>query len=95
MTSLSRQTIAEQIASPRAHTKLLETEKFPPEGRVSLTIHDSVKPSTSYGYQPNILLVYGKANGDRHLLACPALVGDIVTVDDQVEGITAYYGWPA
>jgi hypothetical protein len=65
----------------------------PAEGWVSLTIHDSVVPSASFGYQPNIFSVYSKAAGDRYLLACPALMGGITAVDDDIGVVAAYNGW--
>jgi hypothetical protein len=67
----------------------------PGEGWTSITVHDEIDPSLSYGYQPTIFSIYAQAAGDRFLIACPALMADIVNVDDNVGVIPAYNGWAA
>lgn len=67
----------------------------PSEGWVSITVHDEIDPSLSYGYQPTIFSIYAKAAGHRYLIACPALMAGIVDVNDKVGIIPAYNGWAA
>jgi hypothetical protein len=67
----------------------------PADGWASVTIQQKVDPYTSLGYQPLIFSVYAQAAGDQFLLACPALMGGIVTVNDKVGLIPAFNGWPA
>lgn len=67
----------------------------PSEGWVSITVHDEIDSSLSYGYQPTIFSIYAQSAGDRYLIACPALMAGIINVDDKVGVIPAYNGWPA
>lgn len=67
----------------------------PGEGWASITVHDEIDPSLSYGYQPTIFSIYAQTAGDRFLIACPALMAGIVNVDDNVGVIPAYNGWAA
>jgi hypothetical protein len=56
----------------------------PAEGWVSVTVRDEQDPYLSGGYNPTPLNVHGAAVGHRFLLACPALMGGITSVDDNV-----------
>ena len=67
----------------------------PGDGWVSVTIQQKVDPYTSLGYQPLIFAVYAQAAGDQFLMACPALMGGIVSVNDKVGLIPAFNGWSA
>lgn len=67
----------------------------PADGWVSLTIFDRLNPRTSYGYTPATFDVYGKTSGNRWQLACPALIGGITPVDDNVGIMPAFNGWVA
>lgn len=66
----------------------------PAEGWVSITIHDSQDPRTSYGYNPSIFYLYAQNAGDRWLIACPALMGGLTKVDDDIGVIAGNNSWP-
>lgn len=65
----------------------------PADGWVSITIRDAVDPRFSNGYNPSILMVYAKVAGHRWLLACPALMGGLTTVNDDAGLIAGFNGW--
>lgn len=67
----------------------------PGDGWVSLTVHDVQDPAGSFGYSPEFMVLSAKASGHRVLLACPALMGGIVDVDDNVGIIAGYNSWSA
>ena len=67
----------------------------PAEGWVSVTIHDEIDPRYSYGYQPTIFTVYAQAANDRYLIACPALMGGITNIDDNIGVVAAATAWVA
>jgi hypothetical protein len=66
---------------------------LPTDGWVSITIHDSVDPYHSYGYQPAIFQLYPE-HGASYLLACPALMGGITGIDDNVGIVAGSNSWP-
>lgn len=65
------------------------------DGWVSVTIRDSQPPRTSLGYAPETFLLRAKASGHRVLLACPALLGGLTSVDDNAGVIASYNSWSA
>jgi len=67
----------------------------PSAGWVSLTIHDSVPSRQSTAYTPTTLNLFTKTAGTRYQMACPALIGGITTVDDNVGIVAATNGWPS
>lgn len=67
----------------------------PGDGWVSLTVRDVQDPAGSFGYSPEFMVLSAKASGHRVLLACPALMGGIVDVDDNVGIIAGYNSWSA
>ncbi|MGC4023895.1 MAG: hypothetical protein QM744_01190 [Mesorhizobium sp.] len=67
----------------------------PSAGWVSLTIYDSVPLRQSFGYTPTTLSLFAKTTGNRYQLACPALMGGITTIDDNVGIIAATNSWPS
>ncbi|WP_206454793.1 DUF2793 domain-containing protein [Aurantimonas marina] len=67
----------------------------PADGWVSVTVQDAVDPRTSYGYMPATFGVYAQAQGNRWLLACPALMGGITKIDDDVGVVAAFNAWTA
>ncbi len=67
----------------------------PGEGWVSMTVRDEQDPYSSYGYNPTPLNLHGEAVGHRFLLACPALMGGITPVDDNVGVIAGVNRWLA
>jgi hypothetical protein len=67
----------------------------PADGWVSLTIQQKVNPYQNTGYNPSILAIYAQASGDQYLLACPALMGGLTNVDDNVGCIAGSNSWSA
>lgn len=67
----------------------------PSEGWVSVRIEDIADPRQTDGYQPAVLSVYGKAPGNKWLLACPALMAGISKVDDDIGVVAACNSWGA
>lgn len=67
----------------------------PGDGWVSVTIQQKVNPSSANGYQPLALNTYTQAPGDELLVACPALMGGLIHVDDNVGLVPCYNGWSA
>lgn len=65
----------------------------PADGWVSVTILDRQNPRTSSGYTPGPLNIACANTGDRWLLACPALMGGLTVVDDNVGPIAALNQW--
>lgn len=65
----------------------------PAHGWVSMTVHDEQSPRSSYGYNPYPFNVYCAQAGHRWLLACPALMGGITRVDDNVGVIAGINRW--
>lgn len=65
----------------------------PGEGWVSVTVHDEQDPYLSNGYNPTPFSIYAANAGDRWLLACPALMGGITEVDDNVGVIAGINRW--
>ena len=67
----------------------------PADGWVSMTVRDEQPSRSSYGYNPQPFNVYASASGHRYLLACPALMGGITQVDDNVGVIAGINRWQA
>lgn len=65
----------------------------PTEGWVSITVVDEQDPRTNYGYTPGPFNIACANTGDRWLLACPALMGGIAAVDDNVGIIAGVNQW--
>lgn len=65
----------------------------PGDGWVSMTIHHQVNPYESVGYQPDLFQFRCSASGHRYLLACPAVMGGITDVDDNVGVIASINRW--
>lgn len=65
----------------------------PADGWVSVTVLDEQPPRSSYGYNPYPFNVYCAQAGHRWLLACPALMGGITRVDDNVGVIAGINRW--
>lgn len=67
----------------------------PDAGWVSVTVQDSTPLRQADGYRPMILSLYAKTAGNRYQIACPALMGGITTVDDNVGVVAAINSWPS
>lgn len=67
----------------------------PSDGWVSITIQQQADPYNYNGYNPYPLEVFCQAAGDQYLLACPALMGGITTVDDNIGIIAGANSWSA
>ncbi|MBO6553338.1 MAG: DUF2793 domain-containing protein [Roseitalea sp.] len=67
----------------------------PADGWRSVMIHDMQSPRSSYGYTPPTLNLYAVSAGDRHLMACPALVPGIVRIDPDIGLIAGLTSWMA
>lgn len=65
----------------------------PTEGWVSVTVQDSIDAYYSSSYQPQPLNIYAASQGDRWLLACPALMGGITDVPDNTGVIAGFNRW--
>lgn len=65
----------------------------PGEGWVSLTVQDQIPPYTSNGYQPVPLNIHARQAGNRYLMACPALMGGLTGVDDNIGVIAGINRW--
>ncbi len=64
----------------------------PADGWVSVTVQDRQNPRQSWGYNPTPMNIYAR-NGNRYLLACPALIGGIVRVDDNIGIVAGINRW--
>ncbi|PYE85321.1 DUF2793 domain-containing protein [Phyllobacterium leguminum] len=67
----------------------------PSEGWVSITIQDTTNPRSSYGYEPMIFRVYARQAGHRWQIACPALMGGLTKVSDDIGIIAGANSWAA
>ncbi|WP_158083548.1 DUF2793 domain-containing protein [Manganibacter manganicus] len=65
----------------------------PADGWVSMTVEDAQNPYESNGYNPTPMTVHSRGEGDRLLLACPALMGGITSIDDNVGVIAGINRW--
>lgn len=65
----------------------------PSDGWVSVTIQDEQNPYTSLGYGPPPFTLCAQNAGDHTLIACPALMGGIVDIDDNIGVIAGYNSW--
>lgn len=65
----------------------------PSEGWVSITAEDEQIPYNSAGYSPAPFNLYMRASGHRALVACPALMGGITRVDDNIGVIAGINRW--
>jgi hypothetical protein len=88
------------LGSGRTATKngVFQASSFavtPADGWVSVTIHDAVAASASFGYQPSVFEVYAKAAGQRFLFACPAQIGGLTNLDDNIGIVASANSWPA
>jgi hypothetical protein len=66
----------------------------PSDGWVSITILDNQNPRASRGYMPMLCSIYAQSAGNRWLMACPALMGGLTKVSDDVGVIAASNSWP-
>ncbi len=66
----------------------------PSDGWVSVTVHDEQDPYSNFGYNPTPLTIHA-IPGKTYLIACPALMGGIVKVDDTIGVIAAGNNWTA
>ena len=64
----------------------------PADGWVSVTVQDRQNPRESWGYIPTPMNIYTRP-GHRYLLACPALIGGITAVDDNIGIIAGINRW--
>lgn len=64
----------------------------PSDDWVSVTLHDEQNPRENWGYSPTALNIYGR-QGNRYLLACPALMGGITPVDDNIGVVAGINRW--
>ena len=64
----------------------------PADGWVSITVEDEQDPYESVGYNPLPLNIYARS-GEKYLLACPALMGGITQVDDNIGIIAGVNRW--
>ncbi|RUM98890.1 DUF2793 domain-containing protein [Pseudaminobacter arsenicus] len=67
----------------------------PADGWVSMTVLDEQSPRSNAGYQPMPCNINAATAGNRYLLACPALMGGITQVDDNVGVIAGFNRWLA
>lgn len=65
----------------------------PADGWVSLTINDELSARASFGYNPPSFNAYAALNGHRYLIACPALMGGITPVNDDIGVIAGINRW--
>lgn len=65
----------------------------PEDGWVSVTVVDQVDPYFSVGYNPTPMTIRCSSVGHRLLLACPALMGGIAKVNDNVGVIAGINRW--
>lgn len=65
----------------------------PSDHWVSVTILDEQNPRTSVGYQPQPFNLHMATAGHRALFACPALMGGITQVNDDVGLIAGINRW--
>lgn len=65
----------------------------PSDGWVSMTVEDTQNPYISVGYQPAPFSIYTQSVGHRVLVACPALMGGITKVDDNIGVIAGINRW--
>lgn len=65
----------------------------PAEGWVSITVRDEQDPRSSFGYDQTPFNIYAAQAGDRYLVACPALMGGLTHVDDNVGIISGLNRW--
>ena len=75
----------------------IQTETFaiaPSQNWVSLTIRDVQDLRRSTGYSLSLNL-YTQNPGDRYLIACPALMGGLTKIDDNVGIIAGANSWSA
>ncbi len=63
------------------------------EGWVSVTIHDKRGLRGFDGMTPSPVDIRCKNSGDRVLLACPALIGGLSKIDDDIGIVPAYGSW--
>lgn len=65
----------------------------PSDQWVSVTIFDEQNPRTSLGYQPLPFNLHMASTGHRALFACPALIGGITQINDDVGLIASVNRW--
>ncbi|WP_334148932.1 DUF2793 domain-containing protein [Hyphomicrobium sp.] len=65
----------------------------PTEGWVSITVWDEQNPYNNSGYSPTPFTLAMASAGDKCLVACPALMGGITQVDDNVGVIAGLNRW--
>ncbi|WDR01366.1 hypothetical protein PSQ19_11065 [Devosia algicola] len=66
----------------------------PADDWVSVTIFHELNPRSNFGYNPPPIGIYAQASGDKFLLACPALMGGITPIDDNIGVVAGYNSWP-
>ena len=64
----------------------------PADGWVSITVEDQQDPYQSFGYNPTPLNIYA-VSGDKYQMACPALMGGITSIDDNIGVIAGANRW--
>ncbi|MGB3538560.1 MAG: DUF2793 domain-containing protein [Mesorhizobium sp.] len=67
----------------------------PSEGWVPITILDQQDPRTTYGYTPGPFTLACASTGDRWLLSCPALMGGLTILDDNIGLVPGVSQWLA
>lgn len=65
----------------------------PADGWVTLLCLDSLDPRSSVDYNPTPLRIFCSASGHKYLLACPALMGGLTTVDNNVLVVPGVNRW--
>lgn len=65
----------------------------PADGWVTLLCLDSLNPRSSVDYSPMPLRIYCSASGHKYLLACPALMGGLTDVDNNVLVVPGVNRW--
>lgn len=65
----------------------------PGDGWVSMAVQDTLSPYSNVGYQPTPFTINAAAQGHRYLLACPALIPGITTVDVNVGIVAGINRW--
>lgn len=65
----------------------------PSDGWQSITVVDEQDPYSSNGYNPTPFNIYAAQAGHRYLIACPALMGGVTAIDDNVGVIAGINRW--
>lgn len=63
------------------------------DGWVHVLIFDEQTPRTSFDYNPTPWTIHCSASGHKYLIACPALMGGITTIDENATVVPSVNRW--